>query len=263
MEQVIKNVFVSIPFTMLLDSYLDIFLEQGLNPEIGLDYPALTRCSMDDFKKIAATFHERNLSFTFHGPFMDISPGSRDDEIRAVARKRFEQVLALIPIFKPRAVVFHPGYDRRHYSWYLENWRERSLEMWSWFSGRVNGEGSRLMLENVYEDRPEDILFLFEALSSKQRVGFCFDMGHQRVFSKATATEWLNCMEPYLGQVHLHDNLGGWDDHMGIGMGDMDFTPLWNHLARLKGRLPVITLEPHREIDLWPSLSALEKLKLF
>ncbi|MBU0993804.1 MAG: sugar phosphate isomerase/epimerase [Proteobacteria bacterium] len=262
MENIINHVHVNVPFTMLLESYLDIFLDYKLNPEIGLDYPALTGFSIDDFKRVAQKFQERNLKITFHGPFMDISPGSRDKDIRAVAKKRFEQMLELVPVFNPVTVVCHAGYDRRHFSWYREDWLANSIDMWTWLSGRLSDEGSRLMLENVYEDGPEDIQVVFESLAAHD-VGFCFDIGHQAAFGKASVSSWLNTLGQYLGQLHLHDNCGDWDDHVAIGQGTINYQPLWDHLLTMKDRLPVITLEPHEEKDLWPSIVELEKLKLF
>lgn len=262
MEAIMRKVFVNIPFTMLWETYLDVFIHYGLNPEIGMDYKALNNFSMADFKKAAHRLEEHHLRVTFHGPFMDLSPGSIDGDIRAVTRKRFEQLLRLIPVFKPQTIVCHAGYDRRHYSWYREEWIEATLDMWTWFADRVNDAGSRLMLENVYEDGPEDIEALFEELAP-HKVGFCFDIGHHVVFGKASMDSWLDSLGPYLGQVHLHDNRGDWDDHLALGLGTIDFAPFWAFLKESKRPLPVITLEPHEEEDLWPSFTELEKTGLF
>ena len=37
MSRIIQKVQINIPFTMLYETYLDAFIENGLNPEIGLD----------------------------------------------------------------------------------------------------------------------------------------------------------------------------------------------------------------------------------
>ena len=41
MQDILRQVQVNIPFTMLYDDYLDRFLEFGLNPEIGIDFKLL------------------------------------------------------------------------------------------------------------------------------------------------------------------------------------------------------------------------------
>jgi len=77
-KQIIKQVQVNIPFTMLYESYLETFIEYGLNPEIGLDAAALDRFSMADFSGIAEKIHKNSRSVTLHGPFIDLSAGSPD-----------------------------------------------------------------------------------------------------------------------------------------------------------------------------------------
>ncbi|MEJ2169223.1 MAG: hypothetical protein P8X90_27250 [Desulfobacterales bacterium] len=45
---IIPKVQVNIPFSMLADTYLDVFITNGLNPEIGLDAAALDRFTYED-----------------------------------------------------------------------------------------------------------------------------------------------------------------------------------------------------------------------
>ncbi|MCD6353510.1 MAG: sugar phosphate isomerase/epimerase [Proteobacteria bacterium] len=258
MPLLINHVQVNIPFAMLCDSYLNRFIKQRLNPEIGLDAAVLERYSLSDFTDIAKEFHNHSLTITLHAPFIDLSPGSPDKSIRAVTRHRFEQVLQLVPIFKPETVVCHVGYDRERYSFIKDIWFENSLKMWSWLGTRIGNEGSLLMLENVYEDNPEDIKTLFNNLKN-QNAGFCFDIGHQAVFSSVPLVNWLEFLGSYLGQLHMHDNCGKEDEHLAMGQGSINFQPLFDYLKSRRKNPPVITLEPHREEDLRPSLKYLEK----
>jgi sugar phosphate isomerase/epimerase len=163
-KQIIKQVQVNIPFTMLYESYLETFIEYGLNPEIGLDAAALDRFSMADFSGIAEKIHKNSRSVTLHGPFIDLSAGSPDPAVRRVTRRRLEQLLDLVPLFKPLSVVCHAGYDAKRYGYFKETWSENSLELWSWMADVFSELGSRFMLENVYDYGPEYILFLFENL---------------------------------------------------------------------------------------------------
>jgi len=72
-ESIIPKVQVNIPFTMLYESYLETFIEYGLNPEIGLDAAALDRFSMADVSGIAEKLHKNSRTVTLHGPFIDLS----------------------------------------------------------------------------------------------------------------------------------------------------------------------------------------------
>jgi sugar phosphate isomerase/epimerase len=259
MQALLRQVQVNIPFTMLYDAYLDRFLEYELNPEIGIDAQALERFDFSDFQCIAEKLHAHHLSITLHGPFMDLSAGSTDPAVKAVTRNRFEQLLKLVPVFRPRAVVCHSGYEWSRYGSFREEWFERSLDIWTWLAGSLVEQGSRLMLENVYENEPQDIRIILESLKSLD-VGFCLDAGHLFAFGKSELKPWLEGLGSYIGQLHLHDNHGSHDEHLPLGQGKIDFKLLFAHLISNDLPWPIITLEPHREEDLWPSLDYLAKV---
>ena len=259
MKNLIEKIHVNIPFAMLYESCLDIFLKQGLNPEIGFDADSLDTYSIEDYSGIAKQLHRRGLSITFHAPFMDLSPGSSDSKIWRATQSRFEQIIQLVQIFKPRTVVCHTGYDAKRY-WYVRDlWIEKSLEMWRWFGGCLKDAGAVLMLENVYEHEPDDLEALLRRLKD-QGVGFCLDTGHQAVFGRVPLNTWLESLGPYLGQLHLHDNFGEVDEHLAMGKGRIDFHILFKKLVFTRKVPPLITLEPHREEDFRPSLEYLEMI---
>jgi len=259
MRGILGQIQVNVPFTMLYEKYLEGFVKDGLNPEIGLDASALERFSREDFTKVAKQLHERHLKITLHAPFMDLSPGSPDPAIEAATRHRFEQVLKLLPVFKPKTVVCHAGYEWKRYLYIREAWIAKSIKTWEWLGTRISDEGARLMLENTYEDGPDDIKVLFEELE-KLNVGFCLDTGHQAAFGSSPLETWLQSLGHFIEQVHLHDNDGNEDAHLALGQGEIDFSTLFDYLKANKKKPPVITLEPHKEEDLWPSVDYLEKI---
>ncbi|MFZ0132353.1 MAG: sugar phosphate isomerase/epimerase family protein [Desulfobacterales bacterium] len=259
MTEPINRVQVNVPFTMLWDRYAEDFLTRGLNPEIGIDAAALERFSPAEFGEMAARIRDRGLTVTLHGPFVDLSAGSIDPRIRFVTRQRFEQLLELVPLFAPKTVVCHAGYEWKRYAYLLEAWLKHSLETWRWLAQRLEGTGCRLMLENVYESGPEDLLSLFESLAPLG-VGFCLDSGHQAAFGQASLAQWLDALGPRIGQLHLHDNHGRRDDHLAMGQGTIDFPYLFKRLKTLCNTPPVITLEPHTAEALEPSLTHLNAL---
>jgi len=259
MEAVRKRVQVNIPFTMLRDKYLERFIQEGLNPEIGFDAEALDGFEDSHMKAVAGRLRAEGLTITFHAPFVDLSPGSPDERIREVTRMRLEQVLQRVRIFRPGTVVCHTGYEERRY-WYIqETWIEKSLETWSWLAERLREAGSALMLENVYEKRPEEMQVLFDELRGLG-VGFCLDTGHQAAFGKVPLEYWLKTLGKFLGELHLHDNSGEWDEHLALGRGSVDFPLLFERLAEMGKEDIWITLEPHSEDDLLPSLDYLKRL---
>jgi hypothetical protein len=184
MTELLKRVQVNVPFRMLWDRYAEIFLSRGLNPEIGIDAAALDRFSAAEFGKMATRIKDRGLTITLHGPYSDMSAGSIDPQIRAVTRRRFEQLLEAAALFGPKTVVCHAGYDWKRYAYLIEEWLQNSTDMWRWLAQRLNLLGCRLMLENVYESGPAELLPLFENLKP-YGVGFCLDTGHQAAFGQA------------------------------------------------------------------------------
>jgi sugar phosphate isomerase/epimerase len=259
MMKIIRKVHVSAPYELLMKNYLDRFIKDAINPEIGLDAAVLDRHSADDFLQTAKILHSRNLSVTFHGPFNDLSPGSPDPMAWNMTKKRYEQVLRLVPIFKPKTLVCHAGYDWKRYSYFREEWVEKSIEMWSWLSQRLADEGTLLTLENVFEHGPEDIEIIFQNLAGKN-VGFCFDIGHQSAFSRTSFELWIKVLGPYLAQLHIHDNDSTRDQHKGLGRASIDFPSFFKLLKNIRSTPPVVTLEPHQEEDIIPSLEYLENV---
>lgn len=259
MDDLRHRVQVCVSFTELRETLLEHFTGQGLNPEIGIDAPALDRYSIKDFQEVAEALHQHRLGVTLHAPFVDLSAGSTDPAIRAVTRRRIEEVLRLVPVFRPRTVVAHAGYDWQRYEYFRETWLNNSVEFWSWAAQRLICEGSRLVLENVYEHRPAEMEGLLERLRPFQ-VGLCLDCGHLTAFGRASLEEWLQGLSRFIGQIHLHDNLGMKDDHLALGAGRIDFRKLFSFLKSRLSSPPVVTLEMHRAEDLKPSLEYLQHI---
>ncbi|MBN1277013.1 MAG: sugar phosphate isomerase/epimerase [Deltaproteobacteria bacterium] len=259
MTWIADKIQVNIPFTMLYESYLDRFIEYRINPEIGFDAMALDRYSLSDVETVADKINNHGLSVTLHAPFMDLSPGSPDPMIRGVCRNRFEKLLQFITPLRPKSIVFHSGYDEKRYWHIKEEWMKKSLEFWLEIIESIRDKGTMMMIENVFEHSPYDLKILFEKLRSKE-TGFCLDTGHQQVFSRTSIEDWVDILGPFIAQLHLHDNNGVRDEHLALGRGIIDFRLLFEKLSTIRETPPIVTLEPHKEEDLWPSIVYLEEI---
>ena len=245
MEQGLKLVHVSCPFFMLRDQYLPLILENRVSVEIGVDAEVLDTCPVADLKKIADTLIRADLNCSLHAPFLDLSLGAIDPKIRQVSLERMEQVIRLIPIFQPRWVVCHGGYEARHYQDHREDWQKNNTESLQRLLSRLEGTGVPLMVENVFEKEPDHLKVLFDAIPSAG-LRFCLDVGHHRLYGRTDLRDWLDALGPHLGMLHLHDNQGRWDDHLALGRGCIDFLGLFDQL-KIRGLQPFITIEPHQE----------------
>ncbi len=255
-----SKVHVSIPFDMLIESYLDAFIENRVNPEISFNSKSLDNYSKKDYEHVAKSLHSHGLSITLHAPYMDLCPGSPDPKVKEVAKFRFIQVLDLVPIFKASSVVFHTGFDEKKYYEVRNIWLENSLQIWKFMAEGLEKFNSKLMLENVFEKRPEDMLYVIRELDSFKNVKLCFDAAHAHVFSILPLQRWAKTLSPYIGELHLHNNSGNWDEHRGVNNGLIDFEELLNIISKETDEMPVITLEVHNDEEFWSSLEYLEKI---
>jgi sugar phosphate isomerase/epimerase len=252
----LAKVQVNVPFPMLLEN-LEGILQRGLQPEIYFSSKTLDHLSWKDVERVSQKLRQKNISVTFHAPFMDLSPGAVDEKIREITASRFSQVMDLVPYFHPRTIVFHPGYDRWRFDSDVALWLENSLLTWKPLAERAEGLSVILALENVFEENPSILWRLLEGIHSPY-LGYCLDTGHGHLFSKVPIVQWVEVLGPRLVEVHLHDNHCQADEHLPMGHGEINFAGLFLSL-REKKLQPIYTLEPHLKEHLEPSLRALEK----
>jgi sugar phosphate isomerase/epimerase len=256
--RLLDQVQVNAPYRQLVGQYLDLFLYYGINPEIGFDAVALETSDLEAMTEVARLITEQGRTVTFHGPFMDLAPGGVDERVRKLSAWRLQRTMEFVPLFRPKSVVFHAGYDDSRYDTHRREWLSGSLATWEPITKQAEDMDVLINLENVYEKTPEMILALIEKISS-ENIGFCLDVGHMNAFGEAPLAEWLDALGPYLREIHLHDNDGQSDTHGPIGSGTAPFEELFQYLSD-KGIRPTVTLEPHQEPSLWRSLETLLEL---
>jgi sugar phosphate isomerase/epimerase len=257
-EALVDRVQVNIPFSFLVDKYLPRFLEERLNPEIGLDAFSLQYYPKKVFQDTARAFKKARRRITLHAPFQDLLPGALDEWIRNASRQRLHQAFRWLPTFAPESIVCHTGYDAKLYQWDRQGWLHSSKATWKEFARLAADHGVMLMLENVYETEPELFLELLD-LAGPFNLQICLDVGHLNAFGGGDFPRWLKALAPHIGQLHLHDNHGRGDEHLALGQGEIPIHSILHYLAE-QGRQPIITLEPHQENSLAPSLEYLARI---
>ncbi len=239
--------------------YLPFILEHHLQPEIALvagDFAG----SDAPLKALGKTLKQAGLRCTVHAPFMDLNPGAVDPAVQKITRHRFDQSLDAAALLGARVVVFHPGYDRWRYGGQQRLWIDQNLEFWPPLLKKAERLGIRMALENIFEEQPDTLVELLEAIDSPW-LGHCFDCGHWNLFSTVALEDWLEALGERLIHLHLHDNRGERDAHLPIGEGDIPFQRLFEYLRTLK-RPPTMTLEAHDPEDALTSLAAASALLL-
>lgn len=245
---------VHVPYHRISE-FLPFIKKNRINLEVYFSAHTLDTLSYSEIESLRSEL-DYNPSLTFHAPFMDLSPGAVDDKIREITLKRFSDVFDIAALLKPKVIVFHSGYEKWKYALKVDLWLEKSILTWKELVKRAEVLETKIAIENVFEDNPENLRLLMEAIAS-ERFGVCFDTGHFNVFSKVTLKEWLRQIKQYLIELHLHDNAGQADDHLTIGEGKFDFQALF---AELQNNRLVYTIESHSKEG---ALKSIERLNTF
>jgi len=243
----------------MLHERLDWVIENRIRPEIGLEGDTLYTRRPEDFALVAERLQTAGLACTLHAPFFDLAPGALDPRILAASREKLRLAFDLLPIFRPATIVCHLAYEENKHGYQHAKWFANARATWEEMLARTAAVGTPLMLENTYETNPEVHRAMLTALDSP-RVRFCLDAGHVLAFARNSWRDWLPALQPWLGQLHLHDNHGGRDEHLPIGAGAFPWPEFFEYL-RAEGLTPLVTLEPHSERDLWQTLANLDQLR--
>jgi sugar phosphate isomerase/epimerase len=238
------TIHISIPYDILIQRQ-DEIISRGINPEISLSSEMLDHCDETDIVRLSGALKKASLSCSMHAPFMDLAPGAVDSKIRSVTEERFNQVLHLGALLRPKIIVFHPEYDAWRHQEVFDLWLSGSLQMWSPIVKKAGELGVFIALENVFDRGPEVLKMLIDKINSPY-CGFCFDTGHSLVFSKKKWLSWMKVLSSYLMEVHLHDNTGKTDEHLPPGDGNFDFLEFLRYVHQLPQTL-LYTLEVHQE----------------
>ena len=162
-----------------------------------------------------------------HAPFAELCPAAIDPLVRAVTRRRFLQAAALAKRYGAEKMVVHSGFIPLVY--YPEWFAPQSAAFWREFLNDV--DGLTLCVENVMETSPDVLRQIAEQVNDP-RLRICFDVGHAFCQSGELAP-WLDALAPYISHVHLHNNHGSFDEHLGLPDGTLDMAAVIRQLEAL------------------------------
>ena len=162
-----------------------------------------------------------------HAPFAELCPAAIDPLVREVAKRRFLQAAALAKRYGAEKMVVHSGFIPLVY--YPEWFAPQSAAFWREFLNDV--DGLTLCVENVMETSPDALRQIAEQVNDP-RLRICFDVGHAFCQSGDLAP-WLDALAPYSSHVHLHNNHGTFDEHLGLPDGTLDMAAVIRQLEAL------------------------------
>ncbi|MCL5965743.1 MAG: sugar phosphate isomerase/epimerase [Deltaproteobacteria bacterium] len=250
----------TVPYPILREKETPRLLAgHGVGPEIYFPAAALDGMKPGEAESAAEALRAAGVtSATFHAPFEELWPGARDEEVRRLTARRLRQAVALAPVFRPRGIVMHGGYFQWLYDFDPGKWLDPARRTFSDVAEAAEKADVDLFIENVFDEIPDHLLALREAVGSK-RLSFCFDAGHATLFSRIPVQKWVEEFGAAVREMHIHDNRGLRDDHLPAGEGAINFHGVLLAAADA-GANPILTIEPHRREHFFRGVAALRGL---
>lgn len=255
--------FVNLPLSWVYSEpeLLDKFIDLSLQPEFGIDARTVFGPGPEWHKRNLEKLRNSGMECSVHLPFFDLHPGSENPHILEGTRVTLRMAAKIAKIYSPHHMVGHPIFNSGQHAVPgspavpSEQWLERSVATWTMVYEESGG--NLLCLENTHEKNPDPLVGLVERLGGKGSI--CFDIGHWYSFAQGRhlndLPRWLDGLS-HITHMHLHDNNGDQDSHLGMGKGSLPFALVFSELQK-RGIKTSFTLEPHSEESLQESLAFL------
>lgn len=218
---------------------------------------------LDEWRVRAEAYRERLFAMgwggmlSVHGPFLDLNPVSWDSKVAKVSRERYSQAYEAAYELGAGRIIYHTCFVPMIN--YLDGWAERMIAFWDSFM-RDKGMEITVCLENVFDPVYEPLLEIARA-GVHPAFGLCLDVGHAHWASSQSVEEWLEKLSPYICHLHLHDNHGNHDEHLGLGRGNLSWDTILAFIRENLSHAGITVENPDRK-DCERSISMLEDNKL-
>ncbi len=175
--------------------------------------------------------YEKRMEFinppkiTVHGPFVDMSPISYDNEIAKITYRRFSAAHFAAKKLGAEKMIIHTCLIPQIY--YIDSWVDRTVDFWNYFLDKHHNV--KICLENVLDLYPKPMADIAKRVDSED-LGLCLDFGHANTFSNIKVEQWAKVMAPYISHTHVHDNLGDADSHLALGEGNINLSQVFTNL---------------------------------
>jgi sugar phosphate isomerase/epimerase len=186
-------------------------------------YHALNQKRVQMLRKAAT---ENNLKFSVHAPFADINVASPSKHMLKSSMKRLCQSMQSAHKLNAYLWVFHPGCKSGISSFYPgAEWKQNLSSIQELYK-TAKDLGLEIAMENLPEKynfimkTPEDFN-RFYTESGLDKIGIVLDTGHANL--EGQIYPFLQQLPNKIVHVHISDNHGVVDEHLGLGYGNIDW----------------------------------------
>lgn len=189
---------------------------------------ALNKQRLSTLKDVGSSYR---LRYSVHAPFSDINIASPSEPLLKAMLKRLETSIACAKALEAYMWIFHPGMKTGISMFYPNmDWVQNSKTA-NTLAKLAEDYGVRIAIENVPEPYPflmksvEDFKQFFGEVD--EDVGLVLDVGHANINGQIES--FMRTFGKKIVHMHLSDNNGQSDQHLGIGFG----TICWKEVASL------------------------------
>ena len=172
-----------------------------------------------------------DLTFTIHSPFADINIASPSKSIRTLMINRLKRSMLYANDLNAKLWVLHPGNKTGISMFYPgEDWKQ-NLKSINLLNNLAYDFGLKIAIENLpgkygfIMKTPEDFIRFYKE-SSLEDIGIVLDTGHSNLENQTET--FLRKLPNKIVHIHISDNMGQDDQHLGMGYGKID----WNQFVR-------------------------------
>jgi sugar phosphate isomerase/epimerase len=179
----------------------------------------------------------RGLKYTLHCPIADINIASPSKPMLNASLKRLSQSMAFANELNAELWVLHPGQVTGITPFYPGSDWQQNIQSIRTLHKTAKEYGLRIAIENVPQKygsimkTTEDFQRLYEETGLTD-IGIVLDTGHANL--EAQTERFLTQLPDKIFELHLSDNMGESDQHLGIGYGKIDWQQLMAQLKQIR-----------------------------
>ena len=208
------------PFEYLLKRLTQIDIKHVELVDEGLH--TLNKRRVKSLKEIAET---HNLDFVVHAPWAGINIATPSPALRHAVLKRLEKSIVIAGQLECRLWLFHPGSRTGLSHFYPGSDWELNLQSVHTLLQIARKEGVKVAIENTPEPYPslmksvDDFHRFYTDLNDD--LGMVLDVAHANLNNQIQ--DFLAQFSKKIVHIHVSDNNGQNDVHLGIGLGNIDW----------------------------------------
>ena len=158
-----------------------------------------------------------NINKYLHAPFWDLRPGSINKKVVEITSYYFSYAYDISMQLDCLGIIAHNGYVPNTAPPHA--WTRNAGVFWRDFFLAHNDID--IFLENTLE-RSTSMLKKVIKKSKSTRLGVNLDVGHANAFGVQPVLQWIEKLGDNIRYVHLNQNNGEYDEHLGLTKGNMD-----------------------------------------